>query len=64
MRNEARESIRVWSIGKMELSQPACLGQGKGQWGPWEEKGYREENGGIGLVYSPPEGLRGTIRQP
>jgi hypothetical protein len=47
----------------MELSQPACLEQGKGQWEPWEEQGYREETGGIGLVYGPPEGLRGTMRQ-
>lgn len=64
MRNEARESIRVWPVGKMELSQPVCLEQAKGQRGLWEQRDYRKEMGRIGLAYGPREGLRGNRRQP
>lgn len=43
---------------------PSGLEQSKGQWGPWEERGYRDKVGRHGLVYGPLESLRGNMRQP
>lgn len=45
-----QEKASVWPVGKMELSQPACLKQSKGQWGLWEDWCYREETSRHGLA--------------